>query len=83
MLLIPNGKQPCASELKRYIETAEKRFPVLHLMPMDRPLDKNDYPYLINRLASGRYAIKPNITRQSLLYMGMPLDESWQRLYIG
>lgn len=83
MLQIPNDKQPCASELKRYIEAAGRRFPVLHLMPMDRPLDKNYYPYLINRLASGRYAIKPNITRQSLLYMGMPLDESWQRLYIG
>lgn len=65
---------PDAEGLRHYINSAMRRLPISHLMPFDIPVG-TEHPYLITRLASGRYAIKPNITHQSLLFVGMPLSE--------
>ena len=56
-------------ELLMMLRNAVERFPVLHLSPVDRIVDSRD-EYVLNRLASGRYALKPNITRQGILFRG-------------
>ena len=56
-------------ELLMMLRNAVERFPVLHLSPVDRIVDSKD-EYVLNRLASGRYALKPNITRQGILFRG-------------
>jgi len=56
-------------DLQKLLRNAVERFPVLHLSPVDRIVDSRD-EYILNRQASGRYALKPNITRQGILFRG-------------
>lgn len=56
-------------ELLSMLRDATERYPVLHLSPVDRIVDSKE-DYVLNRLASGRYALKPNITRQGILFRG-------------
>lgn len=67
-ILFPQN-QARIDELLKMLRNAVERFPVLHLSPVDRIVDSRD-EYILNRLASGRYALKPNITRQGILFRG-------------
>lgn len=67
-ILFPNNYARI-DELLMMLRNAAERFPVLHLSPVDRIVDSRD-EYVLNRLASGRYALKPNITRQGILFRG-------------
>lgn len=51
------------------LRNAMERIPVRHLSPVDSMVDSKAN-YVLTRLASGRYSIKPNITRQGLLFRG-------------
>jgi len=51
------------------LRNALERIPVRHLSPVDSMVDSKEQ-YVLARLASGRYSIKPNITRQGLLFRG-------------
>ena len=66
-------------ELLMMLRNAVERFPVLHLSPVDRIVDSRD-EYVLNRLASGRYALKPNITRQGILFRG---DSHYHEVFRG
>lgn len=56
-------------ELKSILTEALSEYPVMHLRPWDvRDQDYNKF--IVTRLMSGRYSLKPNISSQGLLFHG-------------
>lgn len=53
---------------KIYLD-ALKRFPVMHLSPSERIID-GDSGYVISKQMNGKLLLKPNITKQGLLFRG-------------
>lgn len=50
---------------------ALKRFPVMHLSPSERIID-GDNGYVLSKQINGKLLLKPNITKQGLLFRGTP-----------
>lgn len=82
MILRTKGKAPKATQLREYILKVMRSFPIAHLMPTDNFIDVERYPYIINKLASGRYCIKPNITQQPFLFCGTTIEDKDNIQYI-
>lgn len=60
---------PTLQDLAAFLRDIEQKGPVVHRSPMEPVvMDKSKFPVI--RLASGKYSIKPNITRQNFLYRG-------------
>jgi len=57
------------NDLLRMLKEVSAHIPVRHLSPIDSMVDGKE-EYVLTRLASGRYSLKPNITRQGLLFRG-------------
>ncbi len=51
------------------LREAKKKFPVMHLSPLDRIVNGDD-EYIMSRQMDGSYSLKPNITKQGLLFRG-------------
>lgn len=60
---------PDSKAMGKMLAMLQNKMPVRHLMPLDRIVSDDD-GYILKRLASGRFSIKPNITHQGLLYYG-------------
>lgn len=60
---------PDSKDIGKMLAMLQNKMPVRHLMPLDRIVSDED-EYILKRLASGRFSIKPNITHQGLLYYG-------------
>ena len=60
---------PTLSELVEILVRLQEATPVLHLSPFNAVVRDNN-KYIITRLVSGRYSIKPNISQKSFLYRG-------------
>lgn len=64
---------PTLDQLVDSLKELQAVTPVRHLSPMHIVASDPD-KYIITRLMSGRYSIKPNISRQSFLYRGESQD---------
>lgn len=62
-------KLPDSKEMGRILSMMQDKVPVQHLMPFEKMIGDED-AYILTRLSNGRFSIKPNITRQGLLYYG-------------
>ena len=60
---------PTLSELVETLSRLQEAIPVLHLSPFNAVV-RDSSKYIITRLVSGRYSIKPNISQKSFLYRG-------------
>lgn len=60
---------PDSKAIGKMLAMLQSEMPVRHMMPLDRVVADED-DYILTRLASGRFSIKPNITHQGLLYYG-------------
>ena len=60
---------PDAFQVRSLLKKIQDITPVKHLMPTERVVDGED-KYLLTHLANGRFVIKPNITKQGVLYYG-------------
>ena len=60
---------PTIDQLVAYLKELQSATPVRHLSPMHTVVNAPDM-YIITRLMSGRYSVKPNISMQSFLYRG-------------
>ena len=67
-ILFPNTTTTI-KEVIKILSEASKRMPVLHLSPLDSIVDTKE-KYIMTRLMSGRYSLKPNITQQGMLFRG-------------
>lgn len=54
---------------KIYLD-ALKKFPVMHLSPFEKIID-GDNGYVMSRQMNGNLSLKPNITKQGLLFRGI------------
>lgn len=57
------------NDLLQMLKDVSAHIPVRHLSPIDSMVDSKE-EYVLTRLASGRFSLKPNITRQGLLFRG-------------
>lgn len=60
---------PNIVQLRDMLLRALDKFPVIHRKPYEREVLSNR-KYIVTPLVSGRYSLKPNITRQGLLFHG-------------
>lgn len=57
--------------IRRLLQSVQDKVSVGHLMNTERPLEDDD-KYILTRHSNGLFSFKPNITRQGLLYCGIP-----------
>lgn len=63
------GQLPDSKEMGRFLSMMQDKIPVQHLMGFEKMVG-DEAAYILTRLSNGRFSIKPNITRQGLLYYG-------------
>ena len=68
-------KLPDSKVMGRILAMMQDKVSVQHLMPFEKMVADED-TYILTRLSNGRFSIKPNITRQGLLYYGNSNFES-------
>ena len=78
------SKLPTIGQLLQLIKELRGKIPVRHLMPYDRPVEGDDV-FILSKTSAGLFTLKPNITMQPFLYLGMSgsganLKTSWGRL---
>lgn len=69
MPILFSKKGATIKDVRIVLEEAKKRFPVMHLSPYDK-IRNGDNGYILSRQMDGTYSLKPNITRQGLLFRG-------------
>lgn len=57
------------TDVQNIYQDALKRFPVMHLSPSERIVD-GDNGYVMSKQINGKLLLKPNITKQGLLFRG-------------
>lgn len=62
-------KLPTLDQLIDHVKTVLSRQPVRHLSPIE-PVVSDSGKFIVTRLMSGRYSLKPNISMQSALFRG-------------
>lgn len=60
---------PDIVQLRDWLMGVLQKFPVIHRKPYEKEV-LDDRKYIVTPLVSGRYSLKPNITRQGLLFHG-------------
>lgn len=63
-------KLPSARSMIKIQNSVLRKMPVVHLMPNEKVVN-DDNTYFLKRLANGDYCVKPNITRQGMLFHGV------------
>ena len=71
---------PNAIQVRSILKKIQNQVPVKHLMPTERVVDGED-KYLLTHLANGRFVIKPNITKQGVLYYGNNNGEEYKEKF--
>lgn len=69
MPILYSKKGATIKDVLNVLQEAKKRFPVMHLSPFDR-IVSGDNGYIMSRQIDGSYSLKPNITKQGLLFRG-------------
>lgn len=69
MPILYSKKGATIKDVLTVLQEAKKRFPVMHLSPFDRIVN-GDYGYVMSRQMDGYYSLKPNLTKQGLLFRG-------------
>ena len=69
MPILYSKKGATIREVRNVLQEAKRRFPVMHLSPYDRIVN-GDNGYVMSRQMDGSYSLKPNITKQGLLFRG-------------
>lgn len=69
MPILFSKKSATIREVRIVLEEAKKRFPVMHLSPYDKIIN-GDNRYIMSRQIDGSYSLRPNITKQGLLFRG-------------
>lgn len=62
-------KLPDAFQVRALLKKIQDAAPVRHLLPTEHVIDGED-TYILTRLTNGQYVVKPNITKQGVLYYG-------------
>lgn len=73
---------PDAFQVRSLLKKIQDITPVKHLMPTERVVDGED-KYLLTHLANGRFVIKPNITKQGVLYYGNYNGDKFKEKFIS
>jgi len=69
MPILFSRKGASIRNVQTILREAQRRFPVMHLSPFDRVVN-GDNGYIMSRQIDGTYSLKPNITKQGLLFRG-------------
>lgn len=67
---VQRGNESSLNVVSEYLFEVLKRYPVLHNLPPERGVDREDKRFILTRQQSGRYSAKPNIVHQGLLFTG-------------
>ena len=69
MSIFSSRDNVCITDVQKIYLNALKQFPVMHLSPSEKMID-GDSGYIMAKQMNGKLLLKPNITKQGLLFRG-------------